>query len=201
MVTQPKSSQARMWDAGNCPGRWAASPRAARAHTFLGHPVRSVVAKGDVVGSLLRSACQVTLVTLSLVTAVAAGCVPWSCSAWHGGQKRAGLASYRACRAATCIVITYSALHQHDLASLFSGQQTQSLGGSTFRNASSLLSVFCRPRCLLFFICIKKYHKTQELLLFLYLMHRGFFSHKQCLSTELSEGASSLTKQFFMCFH
>lgn len=41
----------------------------------------------------------------------------------------------------------------------FLDNPTQSLGGSTFRNASSLLPVFCRPRLLLF-ICIKKYHQA-----------------------------------------
>ena len=150
MVTQPKSSHGRMrcWKS---PRKARGSSLGSKAHTLLWHPERSAVAKGAVIGSLLRSTRLMTLVTLCLATVVATGYVPWSCFAWHGGQKCAVLASHWACQAATCIIITYSSLHQHDLALLFSGQHAHSLWGSIFRNASSLLPVFCRPRHLLFF--------------------------------------------------
>lgn len=96
-------------------------------------------------------------------------------------------------------------LHCHKLQLLTSAWSCTALfwmtgpapGGSTSRIVNSLLPVFCRSRRLLFFICIKKHHKTKKSHLFLYLMHHGLFPHKQCLSTDLSEGASSLTEQFF----
>lgn len=139
--------------------------------------------------------------SLPLANIVATGYLSWFWSAHHRGQKCAALASHPACQAWTCIAISCSSLHQHDLALLFSGWQAQPLGAAHLEMSILSSQCFADPDVFSSSSASRSITRLRNHIYFCIWCIMAYFHINSAWALICLKEHLPLQSIFFMCFH